>query len=190
MKDIIIDRLCKRFGEKVVLSDFSVTIPGGSIFGMMGESGCGKTTLLRILLGLEPADSGRIDGLPNRMAVVFQEDRLCEEFSAITNVAIAVPRTTTRKTIEECLTALGLAEAMEMPVSELSGGMRRRVAIARALLGEGELLLLDEPFKGLDKETRRTVMAAVLAYRRGRTTILVTHDEEEIAALGALLLRM
>ncbi|MBQ8350415.1 MAG: ABC transporter ATP-binding protein [Clostridia bacterium] len=190
MKDIIIKNLCKRFGEKQVLTDFSAKIPAGSVFGIMGESGCGKTTLLRILLGLEKTDGGIIEGLPPRISAVFQEDRLCDEFSAVVNVAIAAPRKTPRAAIEECLSALGLATDLDRPVRELSGGMRRRVTIARALMAEGELLLLDEPFKGLDEETRLSVMAVVRRMAHNRTVVLVTHDEEEIAALGASLLKM
>ena len=190
MKDIVIRDLCKRFGEKTVLSGFSAVIPAGQVFGVMGESGCGKTTLLRILLGLEQADGGRVEGLPARISAVFQEDRLCDEFSAVTNAAIAAPRHTSRAAVVECLSALGLGGDLDRPVQELSGGMRRRVAIARALLAEGELLLLDEPFKGLDEETRLSVMAFVRRMTAGRTVILVTHDEEEIAAFSASLLRM
>ena len=190
MKDIVIKDLCKRFADKVVLDKFSIVIPVGSIFGIMGESGCGKTTLLRILLGLEKADSGSISGLPTRISAVFQEDRLCDEFSAVENVAIAAPRKTPREEIEECLRALGLDDSIHRPVRTLSGGMRRRVAIARALLAEGELLLLDEPFKGLDEETRLSVMTVVREMTRTRTVLLVTHDEEEIRAMGASLYKM
>lgn len=190
MKDVVIKNLCKRYGEKTVLNGFSAVIPAGRAFGIMGESGCGKTTLLRILLGLERADGGLIEGLPPRISAVFQEDRLCDEFSAVSNVAIAAPRKTPRAAIEECLSALGLAADLDRPVRELSGGMRRRVAIARALLSEGELLLLDEPFKGLDEETRHSVMAVVRQKTQGRTVVLVTHDEAEITALGASILKM
>lgn len=190
MKDIVIKNLSKSFDGRAVLTDFSAVIPAGGTYGIMGESGCGKTTLLRILLGLERADGGSIEGLPGRTSAVFQEDRLCDEFSAVTNVAIAAPRKTPRAAIEECLASLGLGEDLSRPVRELSGGMRRRVAIARALLAEGELILLDEPFKGLDEETRRTVMAVVRRMTAGKTVILVTHEEEEIAALGATLRRL
>ena len=190
MKDIIIKDLCKRYGEKNVLADFSAVIPAAGVLGIMGESGCGKTTLLRILLGLESIDGGRIDGLPPRISAVFQEDRLCDEFSAVTNVAIAAPRHTPRAAIEKCLASLGLGADLNRPVRTLSGGMRRRVAIARALMAEGELLLLDEPFKGLDDETRLSVIAVVREMTKGRTVVLVTHDEEDITALDASLLRM
>ncbi len=190
MNDLIIRNLCKSYDGRAVLHHFNLVLPRGSVLGLMGESGCGKTTLLRILLGLERADSGSIIGLPPRISAVFQEDRLCSEFSPVTNVAIAAPRYTPRAAILECLSALGLGEALDRPVCQLSGGMRRRVAIARALLAEGELLLLDEPFKGLDEETRRTVIAVVRRYMSGRTVLLVTHDPADISDMQATLVFM
>ena len=190
MTDIVIRKLNKRYGELTVLRDFSASFAAGRISCIMGRSGCGKTTLLRILLGLEAADSGKILGLPARRSAVFQENRLCDEFSAIENVKIAAPRRTVEE-IRKTLSSLLLEkEAQEKPVCELSGGMRRRVAIARALLAEGELLLMDEPFKGLDESTRDAVIAYVKEAVAGRTVILVTHDEEEATSLGSPVLSM
>ncbi|MBQ8174102.1 MAG: ATP-binding cassette domain-containing protein [Clostridia bacterium] len=188
MTDIVIKNLSKRYGELLVLDGFSAHFAGGKTTCVMGRSGCGKTTLLRLLLGLERADGGKITGVPARCSAVFQEDRLCPEFSAIENVRIAAPRRTGEE-IRATLSALLLdGEAQEKPVSELSGGMRRRVAIARALLAEGELLLMDEPFKGLDEATRDAVLAYVKRATAGRTVILVTHDEAEAKALAAPIL--
>ena len=190
MRDVVLSHLNKSFDHLAVLRDFSATFAAGRITCIMGRSGCGKTTLLRILLGLEQADSGDILGLPARCSAVFQENRLCDEFSAIENVRIAAPRHTAEE-IKNTLSSLLLdEEAQEKPVCELSGGMRRRVAIARALLAEGELLLMDEPFKGLDEGTRDAVIAYVKKAVAGRTVILVTHDEEEAALLGAPVLQM
>lgn len=190
MTDIVITGLCKRYGELVVLDDFSAVFPAGRITCLMGRSGRGKTTLLRILLGLERADGGVIEGLPRRFSAVFQEDRLCDELSAAENVKLAAPRRTAQE-IGAAFSALLLdAEAQKKPASELSGGMRRRVAIARALLAEGEVLVMDEPFKGLDEKTRDAVIAFVKEAVAGRTVILVTHDEEDVRALDATLLRM
>ncbi len=190
MRDVVLSHLNKSFDHLTVLRDFSATFAAGKITCIMGRSGCGKTTLLRILLGLEAADSGKIVGVPTRCSAVFQENRLCDEFSAIENVKIAAPRRTLEE-IKKTLSSLLLdGEAQEKPVSELSGGMRRRVAIARALLAEGELLLMDEPFKGLDEGTRDAVIAYVKEAVAGRTVILVTHDEEEAKALDAPVLSM
>ena len=190
MTDIHMIDLTKRYGDLTVLNSFSATLTAGEVTALMGRSGGGKTTLLRLLMGLERPDGGRIVGLPDRVSVVFQEDRLCEEFTAVENVKIAAPK----RTAEEIAALLGDLlldeEARSKPVSSLSGGMRRRVAIARALLAEGELLLLDEPFKGLDDATREAVIAVIRARITGRTVLLVTHDETDAAALSARVVRM
>lgn len=190
MTDIVVHDLQKRYGKLTVLNGFSAVFPAGEITCIMGRSGCGKTTLLRLLLGLEKPSGGEITGLPARMSAVFQQDRLCEELSAFGNVRLVAPRRTADE-IRAALSALLLdGEAQTKPVSELSGGMRRRVAIARALLAESELILMDEPFKGLDEGTRETVITYVKEMTVGRTVILVTHDEEDAAALSARVVRM
>ena len=185
MKDLKICGLSKSFEGKPVLRAVTLTLSGGGRYALMGPSGCGKTTLLSILAGLIPADSGHIEGLPDRVSMVFQEDRLLSELSARRNLRVVLPPSVRDEAIAEALAALGLGEDLDRPVSELSGGMRRRVAIARALLAEGELLLLDEPFKGLDEATRAQTAAYLLAHTEGRTVLLVTHDREEAALLGA-----
>ena len=190
MKNIEIRALTKRYGELTVLDAFSACFEAGKRTALMGRSGRGKTTLLRLLAGLERADSGEITGLPARISVVFQEDRLCEEFTAVENVKIAAPKRTADEIVALLYDLLLDEEAQSKPVSSLSGGMRRRVAIARALLAEGELLLLDEPFKGLDDATRARVTAVIREMTAGRTTILVTHDETDAAALSARVVNM
>ncbi len=190
MRDIVVTGLTKSFGEKHVLADFSARFPAGKITCVMGPSGCGKTTLLHILLGLEPADGGTIEGLPIRITAVFQEERLCEDFSAVTNVRIVTGKTLSTEEIETCLRDLGLEGSLRAPVREFSGGMKRRVAIARAILAAGELLILDEPFKGLDETTRETVVREVLRRVAGKTVIMVTHDPQEAAMMGADIIEM
>lgn len=190
MKDIKVRNLSKSFGEKRVLSDFSATFPAGAATCVMGPSGCGKTTLLHILLGLEHADGGAIEGLPPRISAVFQEERLCEDFSAVTNVRLVTGRTVPDAEIESCLAAFGLAGSTRVPVRALSGGMKRRVAIARAVLAGGELLVLDEPFKGLDEGTRRLVADEVKRRTAGRTVVMVTHDPAEAVLMDAGVVEM
>lgn len=182
--DIRIEKLCKSYGENRVLTDFSAVFPEGETSCVMGASGCGKTTLLRLLLGLEKPDGGTILGLPEKISAVFQEDRLAEPFSAEANLALVTGPHVPRETLRSALSALGLSGSLDKPVRELSGGMRRRVAIARALVYDAPLLLLDEPFKGLDEETKKTVMDYVKAHAAGKTVILVTHDEDEAEYLG------
>lgn len=190
MKNIEVRDLTKRFGEKRVLEGFSAIFPAGATTCVMGPSGCGKTTLLHILLGLEHADSGSIDGLPPRISAVFQEERLCEDFTAVTNVRLVTGRAVTDTEIERCLAAFGLAGSTRVPVRELSGGMKRRVAIARAVLAEGDLLVLDEPFKGLDEGTRRLVADEVKRRTAGRTVVMVTHDPAEAVMMDAGVMEM
>lgn len=182
---IILDNVQKSYGENIVFSDFSYEFENGKTYCVMGSSGCGKTTLLHIILGLVSPDSGIVSGVSERLSAVFQEDRLCEDITAYGNVFAAVNKRVTRKDIESCFSRLGLIECMDKKVSELSGGMKRRVAIARALLAESTLVVLDEPFKGLDVETRKNTIQTVLDYTKNKTVIFATHDICEAELMGA-----
>lgn len=184
MQDIVIENLCKSYDGKRVLEHFSATLPAGSITGLMAPSGAGKTTLLRLLMGLETPDSGTITGLAGvRLSAVFQEDRLCDNLSAVSNIRLVNPLLSVQE-VERALDLVGLADASRQPARELSGGMRRRVAILRALLADYDFLLLDEPFKGLDKATKDAVMADTKRRICDRTVLFVTHDASELDALG------
>ena len=176
--------LCKSFGEKSVLRDVSGTLAAGRITGLMAPSGAGKTTLLRILMGLEQADSGRIDGLDGlRLSAVFQEDRLCDQLDGVSNLRLVTP-SLSRAEARNALEAVGLADCIGQPTRELSGGQRRRVAILRGLLADYDLLILDEPFKGLDRDTKQLVIEDTQRRCMGKTVLLVTHDPTELDALG------
>ena len=185
---ITIDKLNKAYGDKQVLRDFSAKIPLGKTTVIMGPSGCGKTTLLNILMGFSSPDSGRLENLPERIGAVFQEDRLCEDFSVLSNVSMVLSKKS--ESPRELLEKLGLGEELQKPVRTLSGGMKRRVAIARALCYNGDLLILDEAFKGLDEETKKAVMELVLRESAGKTVIAVTHDPEEASILSNNIIRM
>lgn len=187
---IVMEKLTKSYGQKLALPPFSCRVEPGEIVCLLGQSGCGKTTLLRLLLGLEAPTGGTVTGLPDRISAVFQEDRLCPAFSAVTNVSLALGRQVPREDIVALLVELGLGDALQKPVRELSGGMQRRVAIARSLLCPADLFVMDEPFKGLDEDTRRQVMDTVLARTGGKTLLVVTHDPEEAAYLGGRIVRM
>ena len=169
----------KAFDGHPVIRDFSARFAPGSRTCLMGPSGCGKTTLLRLLMGLEAPDSGRVC-IPEgtRFSAVFQEDRLLNRLTAAGNVRLAARVPAAQA--EKLLLALGIpAESLSQPVSAFSGGMKRRVALCRALLAEYDVLTLDEPYKGLDEETRERVMRLVEEHTAGRTVILVTHAPEE-----------
>ncbi len=177
MSNVILKNISKTYDGKKVLDGFSLTLQEGKRTCIMGPSGCGKTTLMHILCGLVHPDAGEVEGLPGRIAVVFQENRLCEQFTALENVRMVAPDKTARAKM--LLQQLGLGESMLQRVSALSGGMKRRVAIARALCFDAGLTVMDEPFKGLDEETKETVLQTVLAETEGKTVLLITHDEEE-----------
>ena len=156
----------------------------------MGPSGRGKTTLFSILLGLIKADSGSITGIENKQfSAVFQEDRLCESFSTFTNVKIVSDRLADQ-TIIAHLKQVGLGEAVNQKVSTLSGGQKRRVALVRAILAEKDVLFLDEPFKGLDEDTKKIVTDYLLSNTADTTVIMVTHDIDEAESLGAKVLNL
>ena len=177
--------ISKTFGNKRVLSDFSHEFKRGSRTCVMGVSGGGKTTLLNILMGLIKPDSGEIINAPKKISAVFQEDRLCEPYSAVKNVLAVTGKRVSEKKIIATLRDLGLEGSEHIAVKKLSGGMRRRVALARALLAESETVILDEPFKGLDVETRDRVIGVLLRNLNGRTLIVATHDVSDAAALDA-----
>lgn len=184
MEDIIIREVYRSFGERKVLRGFSACLRAGTITGLMAPSGSGKTTLLRILMGLDRPQRGEIIGLDGlRISAVFQEDRLCENLNAVANIRLVTP-SLTPETVEASLKVVGLENSSRQPVRELSGGQKRRVAILRALLAQYDLLLLDEPFRGLDAATKQVVLADTLKRCAGRTVLLVTHDPEELDAMG------
>ena len=167
---IVITDLCKSFGSTPVLQRFTWTVERPMV--LMGRSGCGKTTLLRILLGLESADSGTVTGVETP-AAVFQEDRLCPQLTAAANLT---------------LTGHGLTPQdaeLALPAARLSGGQKRRAALLRALLcRDAKTLLLDEPFTGMDAELVEDAVAATKRLAGERPTILVTHDRTAADLLG------
>lgn len=189
-KEICYEGVFVKFGEKEVLKNLNLRISPGEVVGIMGASGIGKTTFLKTLLGLLKPTKGSIKGLENqRFSAVFQEDRLCECFDAITNVKMVLPPFITEGQIEEEFKKVALTDFKNKPVSQLSGGMKRRVAIVRAVMAKSEVLILDEPFKGLDEELKQQVICYMKEAIVGKTVILVTHDKAEIEAFQARLLK-
>ena len=180
--DILITNLSKSYGGKRIFSHFSCTIPQGSCCAVMAPSGTGKTTLLRLLLGLEKPDEGEISGVPVIKSALFQEDRLIGYLSPLENIRMTSGK---QKAAEarQLLEQLGLAGCMEKPVCQLSGGEARRVSLTRALIHPGAPLALDEPFTGLDEASRLRAAEAIREYRKGRTLLLITHREEDLPLL-------
>ena len=171
---IVISGLSKAFGEKQVLENFSCTLPAPGLTALMGPSGVGKTTLFRILLGLEKPDSGVIFGMEGKtLSVVFQEDRLFPDLTVLQNAEVAGTNG------EAWLARLGLQSELSAYPQSLSGGMRRRVSIARAICRNGDVFLLDEPFQGRDRERKRDVMEIFRQLKKEKPVLLITHDPEE-----------
>lgn len=198
-------KITKKYNGETVLDDVSLTFETGKRYLIRGVSGAGKTTLIRIILGLEEPDEGRISirtdssstetdtreygsdekkllrdyrkNLKNiRFGTVFQEDRLCEEQNAVTNIHITSPGISKEEIISE-LGKLLPDEDVDKPVSELSGGMKRRVSLVRACVAKRDIYLLDEPFTGLDSENAERAARYIDEKTRDGILILTTHTE-------------
>lgn len=181
-----IENICKKYGDAIVLEDVSAVFAKDKINCVMGKSGIGKTTLLKIIMKLLPPDSGIISKT-GKIGVVFQENRLIDKMSAIDNIMLVLEDTSkeNEKKIRTLLYAILPEECMDMPVKNLSGGQKRRVAIARALLCKCDICLMDEPFTGLDNESKQHVIKFVKEYTKNKITVIVTHSEMEAKALDS-----
>ncbi|HEY9410946.1 MAG TPA: ABC transporter ATP-binding protein [Jiangellaceae bacterium] len=178
--------LTKAYGEAVVLDDVDLDLDRGEFVALLGPSGTGKTTLLRILAGLERPDDGEVL-VPRRRTTVYQEPRLVQPRRVLGNVTIGLPRTkATRAAARRALDEVGLAAHERFWPATLSGGEAQRVALARALVREPELLLLDEPFAALDALTRLRMqdLVARLYDEHRPAVLLVTHDVDEAIRLA------
>ena len=196
-------RLGEGPAEKLVVRDCSFVLPAGLITAMIGPSGCGKSTIGAVLAGFERASSGRVllDGRelagpsPKRQ-ILFQETALMPWLTTLENVVLAPGARrrdrARRRRAEELLERVGLAAFADRYPSQLSGGMQRRAELARALLNDPALLILDEPFRGLDAMTRELMQeyTAELLTERGQTTLLVTTDVDEALLLADRVLVM
>jgi sulfonate transport system ATP-binding protein len=183
--------LRRRYGERTVIQGLNLRIRRGEFVALLGESGCGKTTLLRALAGLDAIDGGRIDG-PAQAAVVFQEPRLIPWDSLWRNVALGFDDKIGKPLAQAALEEVGLGTRIDDWPRKLSGGQAQRVALARALVREPRLLLLDEPFAALDALTRIRMHALVrqLLARHRPGVLLVTHDVDEAILLADRILVM
>lgn len=184
------EKICKSFGENTVLSDFSHEFKSGTVTAVLGKSGCGKSTLLDILMGIQQPDSGKVTRDSERLSVLFQENRLCENLTASANIRLVTGKRIPKPQIAAELAAVGLEGIENSPARTLSGGMKRRVALLRALLAEYDILFLDEPFKGLDEDTKRLVMGYCKEKIAGKTTVFVTHDISECEFLADETVRL
>lgn len=195
MGELILQDLHKRFGDHQVLDGLDLTVPAGSFTALLGNSGAGKTTMLRLLAGFDAPDRGTIsvggrtvsgDGvhvLPERRRIGFvpQEGSLFPHLNVAGNIGFGLPRGRRRARAKELLELVGLEGLERRFPHQLSGGQQQRIALARALAIEPEVVLLDEPFAALDENLReglREEIKRILA-EAGATTLLVTHNQDE-----------
>ena len=173
-----LDRVTFRYESEPILEDVSHIFADRATTAIMGASGVGKTSLLYLLAGLHKPSSGIVENQYARTAVVFQEPRLVPWMTARENV-LAV--TKNAELVSHYFKAFfGDESVMEKYPSELSGGMKQRVAIIRALAYSPDLLLLDEPFKGLDSETKSACEKILFEEIKNKTCVLITHDREDL----------
>ncbi len=180
------NEISKSFGRQNVLKNVNLTVKSGKPKCIMGVSGLGKTTLLKVLLGLLKPDRGQVivpEG--KRISAVFQEDRLIEDADVYTNIYCVQGRAFDSRIVDKHLEMTGLSGTGGKLINELSGGMKRRVAVIRAVLANPDILVLDEAFKGLDDESRDIVIQYIRKCCGNKVIILVSHDREEGEKMGA-----
>lgn len=199
---IELEHVWKCHNGLTVLRDFSLQLEQGRIHCLFGPSGCGKTTLLHLLAGLKPPDQGKVTGMAEEAAIVFQETRLLPWLTVEENLVFVlesrISRQEARAIARRELAMAGLADFASAYPKQLSGGMQQRAALARALASGADTLLLDEPFKGLNYSLKQACINRVLDYQDNQgqrtqgasTTILVTHDADEALLMADAILML
>lgn len=182
IQNISIENVCFSYEDKAVFENYSQSFPIGETSVIMAPSGFGKTTLLYMISGLLSPTKGSIDIPINnpRFSFAFQDLRLIETLSVKKNITL-VNSNISNKEIDNCLEALNIKSLIDKKVSTLSGGEKSRVSIARALMAEYDILLLDEPFNGIDDITKEKVINYIKEKTAHKTVLLVTHNKDEVA---------
>lgn len=187
---IKLENICKSYDEKTVLDNIMAEFPDDSITCIMGKSGAGKTTLVRIIAGLENADRGTVSGA-GVVSFDFQEDRLINDISAADNIMLVLDKNdfgghdkkTMRKIINENLAEVLKDYHSDKSTGTYSGGMKRRVCLVRAMMKKSDTVILDEPFSGMDEETKILAAEYIKKHRDGRICIVVTHEKSDSGLL-------
>lgn len=183
---IVFSDVSVKFGDKFVLDGLNLKI-GDGVTAIVGQSGCGKTTVLRLIGGLIKPTGGTVECSYKRPSFVFQEHRLLPWLSALKNVT-AVNENKPKEKAVELLHSLGISDGdMQKKPSQLSGGMRQRVCIARALFYGGDILLLDEPFNGLDENNRAKAASLIRQVSQSVPVVLVSHIAEDVKTADTVI---
>ena len=185
-----LDHICVTLGKKEILKDVSLFCERIGCIAIMGASGIGKTTLLRVIAGLIKPDSGSMESTFERISVKFQEPRLFPWLTVKENVTAVLDGKDISGTADKWLAAVGLDGDADKYPRELSGGMAQRVALARALAYGGDLLLLDEPFSAVDESTKTPLLDLIREYAKTHAVIVVTHNDAEAASLDAKIIQL
>lgn len=181
---IDIRALSLAYGTQTVLENLDMRILPGEKVAIMGPSGCGKTSLMNVIAGLLRPDSGSVH-LNGRLSCVFQEPRLLPWLSALDNINVVLSDSpSTLPQAQKWLELVELGGNADKLPSELSGGMQQRLSIARALAYGGDILLLDEPLKGMDADLRGRIADLIRSRAADKTLVLITHDRAEAAAFA------
>ena len=177
---IKINNLTKKYEDKTVFENFSTEIEFDDILFITGESGLGKTTLIRMIAKLEKPDSGSIECDESKISYMFQEDRLIPFVSVLKNLTAVCSEEKAIKYLEK----VGLSNEKNNSPLSLSGGMKRRISLIRALCFDSNLVILDEPFKGLDEKLKESIYELIIDESKSRKFIIVSHDKSDIDKLG------
>lgn len=204
MKTLKLSDISKKYNDITVLDNANAEFTSSKITCIRGQSGAGKTTLLNIIMGVVKADKGMVEFVNDNgqsvkpgLSAVFQDCRLIEHLSPVINVKMVLKKNKKNKknsakdvafAVKSELLKLLDKEALDKPCSELSGGMKRRVEIVRAVMAESDIVIMDEPFAGLDEVTKDNVINYIMNNINNRIVIISTHDEEDVKKLRANVL--
>ncbi len=188
MKQVVFESVSKAFGSKKILIDVSMSLKQATCYALTGDSGSGKTTILRLIAGLDQPDSGRIVINPEKpvLSYAFQEPRLFPSLTVLENILLVSPE----KDPFDLLNLLDLSQDANTLPSQLSGGMQKRAALARTLAKKADIYLLDEPTGGQDRQHAEAVVEAIRAYTKDSICIIATHDQTLFTSVADILLTL